>query len=99
MLSIRLAMSASGARWEFHATSGCCSNIAAGRVNGIMDEIRGPPVATCGRSSPTSRRRCPNYLKNNTRRPSRLLSKLNPNMRARACDPAEDMALDVVGAC
>ncbi len=28
------------------------------RVSGVMDEIRGPPAATCGRSSPTSRKRC-----------------------------------------
>ena len=53
-------MSASGALMgTFDATERLLQQyLPSERVTGIMDEIRGPAGRTCGRSSPTSRKRC-----------------------------------------
>src|SRR5215813_8496392 len=60
LLSFVGRLSASGALMgNFDATERLLQqHLPAERVANIMEEIRGPADATCGRSSPTSRSRC-----------------------------------------
>ena len=92
-------MSASGALMHSTPQNGCCSNTFRRRVNGIMDEIRGPAGRNMWEKlSNVQEEVLANYLKNEYPQTiAVVLSKLKPEHAARvlAILP-EDMALDVV---